>query len=157
MAQLVFRSENSASLWSLKAIHAMCEMEQSKVGHPAPPLLCCTNPPSFQSPTCTKFDFTAPKLNVPPKHYFKKSRCFRKSLLCLTDSLPGSIWGLVPAAREGGGRRSVQERMLPELVSGELPGCSHQCFLLPQPHVSAGKPITKKKCCHRQTNAHRIV
>lgn len=85
MAQLVFRSENSASLWSLKAIHAMCVMEQSKVGHPAPPLLRCTNPPSFQSPTCTKSVFTAPKLNVPPKHYFKKSRCFRKSLLCLTQ------------------------------------------------------------------------
>uniref|UniRef100_A0A3Q3J6K1 SSD domain-containing protein n=1 Tax=Monopterus albus TaxID=43700 RepID=A0A3Q3J6K1_MONAL len=31
LAQLVFRSENSASLWSLKAIHAMCEMEQSRV------------------------------------------------------------------------------------------------------------------------------
>lgn len=31
LAQLVFRSENSASLWSLKAIHAMCKMEQSKV------------------------------------------------------------------------------------------------------------------------------
>uniref|UniRef100_A0A8C5GKT8 Protein dispatched homolog 2-like n=1 Tax=Gouania willdenowi TaxID=441366 RepID=A0A8C5GKT8_GOUWI len=30
-AQLVFRSENSASLWSLKAIHAMCEMEQSRL------------------------------------------------------------------------------------------------------------------------------
>uniref|UniRef100_A0A8C9YKD5 Dispatched RND transporter family member 2 n=1 Tax=Sander lucioperca TaxID=283035 RepID=A0A8C9YKD5_SANLU len=30
-AQLVFRSENSASLWSLKAVHAMCEMEQSRV------------------------------------------------------------------------------------------------------------------------------
>ncbi|XP_061824352.1 protein dispatched homolog 2 isoform X2 [Nerophis lumbriciformis] len=30
-AQLVFRSENSASLWSLKAIHAMCEMEQSRI------------------------------------------------------------------------------------------------------------------------------
>lgn len=31
LAQLVFRSENSASLWSLKAIHAMCEMEQARV------------------------------------------------------------------------------------------------------------------------------
>uniref|UniRef100_A0A672IGU2 Dispatched homolog 2 (Drosophila) n=1 Tax=Salarias fasciatus TaxID=181472 RepID=A0A672IGU2_SALFA len=31
LAQLVFRSENSASLWSLKAIHAMCEMEQSRI------------------------------------------------------------------------------------------------------------------------------
>ena len=31
LAQLVFRSENSASLWSLKAIHAMCEVEQSRV------------------------------------------------------------------------------------------------------------------------------
>lgn len=31
LAQLVFRSENSASLWSLEAIHAMCEMEQSRV------------------------------------------------------------------------------------------------------------------------------
>ncbi|KAF1374840.1 hypothetical protein PFLUV_G00233250 [Perca fluviatilis] len=30
-AQLVFRSENSASLWSLKAVHAMCEMEQSRI------------------------------------------------------------------------------------------------------------------------------
>ncbi|XP_041827402.1 protein dispatched homolog 2 isoform X2 [Melanotaenia boesemani] len=31
LAQLVFRSENSASLWSLKAIHTMCEMEQSRI------------------------------------------------------------------------------------------------------------------------------
>uniref|UniRef100_A0A8C3A6K9 Dispatched RND transporter family member 2 n=1 Tax=Cyclopterus lumpus TaxID=8103 RepID=A0A8C3A6K9_CYCLU len=31
LAQLVFRSENSASLWSLRAIHAMCEMEQSRI------------------------------------------------------------------------------------------------------------------------------
>ncbi|TNM95404.1 hypothetical protein fugu_016487 [Takifugu bimaculatus] len=31
LAQLVFRSENSASLWSLNAIHAMCAMEQSKI------------------------------------------------------------------------------------------------------------------------------
>ncbi|XP_057715288.1 protein dispatched homolog 2 isoform X2 [Corythoichthys intestinalis] len=31
LAQLVFRSESSASLWSLKAIHAMCEMEQSRI------------------------------------------------------------------------------------------------------------------------------
>ncbi|KAK1894224.1 Protein dispatched like 2 [Dissostichus eleginoides] len=31
LAQLVFRSENSASLWSLKAIHAMCEIEQSRI------------------------------------------------------------------------------------------------------------------------------
>ncbi|XP_041669346.1 protein dispatched homolog 2 [Cheilinus undulatus] len=31
LAQLVFRSENSASLWSLKAIHAMCETEQSRI------------------------------------------------------------------------------------------------------------------------------
>ncbi|KAK2891808.1 protein dispatched homolog 2 isoform X1 [Channa argus] len=31
LAQLVFRSENSVSLWSLKAIHAMCEMEQSRI------------------------------------------------------------------------------------------------------------------------------
>ncbi|KAM3594609.1 uncharacterized protein V6R79_010794 [Siganus canaliculatus] len=31
LAQLVFRSENSASLWSLKAIHAMCEMERSRI------------------------------------------------------------------------------------------------------------------------------
>ncbi|XP_076021752.1 protein dispatched homolog 2 [Genypterus blacodes] len=31
LAQLVFRSENSASLWSLKSIHAMCEMEQSRI------------------------------------------------------------------------------------------------------------------------------
>ncbi|KAM9354417.1 protein dispatched homolog 2 [Pholidichthys leucotaenia] len=31
LAQLVFRSENSASLWSLKAIHTMCEMEQSMI------------------------------------------------------------------------------------------------------------------------------
>uniref|UniRef100_H3DIX4 Dispatched RND transporter family member 2 n=1 Tax=Tetraodon nigroviridis TaxID=99883 RepID=H3DIX4_TETNG len=31
LARLVFRSDNSASLWSLKAIHAMCEMEQSKI------------------------------------------------------------------------------------------------------------------------------
>ncbi|KAK5609721.1 hypothetical protein CRENBAI_022958 [Crenichthys baileyi] len=30
-AQLVYRSETSASLWSLKAIHAMCEMEQSRI------------------------------------------------------------------------------------------------------------------------------
>ncbi|KAJ8353593.1 hypothetical protein SKAU_G00211600 [Synaphobranchus kaupii] len=29
-AQLVFRSGNSASLWSLKAIHSMCEMEQAR-------------------------------------------------------------------------------------------------------------------------------
>ncbi|XP_061700343.1 protein dispatched homolog 2 [Syngnathoides biaculeatus] len=31
LAQLVFRSESSASLWSPKAIHAMCEMEQSRI------------------------------------------------------------------------------------------------------------------------------
>uniref|UniRef100_A0A673C2E2 Dispatched homolog 2 (Drosophila) n=1 Tax=Sphaeramia orbicularis TaxID=375764 RepID=A0A673C2E2_9TELE len=31
LSQLVFRSENSASLWSLKAIHAMCEMEESRI------------------------------------------------------------------------------------------------------------------------------
>ncbi|RVE57233.1 hypothetical protein OJAV_G00214450 [Oryzias javanicus] len=31
LARLVFRSENSASLWSLKAIHAMCEMEESRI------------------------------------------------------------------------------------------------------------------------------
>ncbi|KAM6912706.1 protein dispatched homolog 2 [Xenentodon cancila] len=31
LAQLVFRSENSANLWSLKAIHAMCELEQSRI------------------------------------------------------------------------------------------------------------------------------
>ncbi|KAJ8291123.1 hypothetical protein GJAV_G00021650 [Gymnothorax javanicus] len=30
-AQLVFRSGNSASLWSLKAIHSMCEMEQARI------------------------------------------------------------------------------------------------------------------------------
>ncbi|KAJ8399481.1 hypothetical protein AAFF_G00411930 [Aldrovandia affinis] len=30
-AQLVFRSGNSASLWSLKAIHAICEMEQARI------------------------------------------------------------------------------------------------------------------------------
>lgn len=30
-AQLVFRSGNSASLWSLKAIYSMCQMEQSQV------------------------------------------------------------------------------------------------------------------------------
>lgn len=30
-AQLVFRSGNSDSLWSLKAIHSMCEMEQTQV------------------------------------------------------------------------------------------------------------------------------
>ncbi|CAL8272942.1 unnamed protein product [Merluccius merluccius] len=30
-AQLVFRSGNSASLWSLKAIHSMCEMEQAMI------------------------------------------------------------------------------------------------------------------------------
>ncbi|XP_023154742.2 protein dispatched homolog 2 [Amphiprion ocellaris] len=35
LAQLVFRSENSASLWSLKAIHAMCDMEQSRIGSQA--------------------------------------------------------------------------------------------------------------------------
>ncbi|CAJ1073560.1 protein dispatched homolog 2 [Xyrichtys novacula] len=31
LAQMVFRSENSASLWSLEAIHAMCEMEKSRI------------------------------------------------------------------------------------------------------------------------------
>lgn len=36
LAQLVFRSENSASLWSLRAIHAMCEMEQSRVRSVSP-------------------------------------------------------------------------------------------------------------------------
>ncbi|XP_019742815.1 protein dispatched homolog 2 [Hippocampus comes] len=36
LAQLVFRSESSASLWSLKAIHAMCEMEQSRIRSKAP-------------------------------------------------------------------------------------------------------------------------
>lgn len=30
-AQLVFRSGNSDSLWSLKAIYSMCEMEQTQV------------------------------------------------------------------------------------------------------------------------------
>lgn len=30
-AQLVFRSGNSASLWSLKAIYSMCQMEQTQV------------------------------------------------------------------------------------------------------------------------------
>lgn len=30
-AQLVFRSGNSDSLWSLKAIYSMCEMEQNLV------------------------------------------------------------------------------------------------------------------------------
>nr|XP_006643132.2 PREDICTED: protein dispatched homolog 2 [Lepisosteus oculatus] len=30
-AQLVFRSGNSASLWSLQAIHSMCEMEQARI------------------------------------------------------------------------------------------------------------------------------
>ncbi|KAK6304120.1 hypothetical protein J4Q44_G00247060 [Coregonus suidteri] len=30
-AQLVFRSGNSASLWSLKAIYSMCEMEQERI------------------------------------------------------------------------------------------------------------------------------
>ncbi|KAJ3613045.1 hypothetical protein NHX12_019301 [Muraenolepis orangiensis] len=30
-AQLVFRSGNSASLWSLRAIHSMCEMEQAMI------------------------------------------------------------------------------------------------------------------------------
>ncbi|KAM4625877.1 protein dispatched homolog 2 [Polymixia lowei] len=30
-AQLVFRSGNSASLWSLKAIYSMCEMEQARI------------------------------------------------------------------------------------------------------------------------------
>ncbi|XP_026864689.2 protein dispatched homolog 2 [Electrophorus electricus] len=30
-AQLVFRSGNSASLWSLKAIYSMCEMEQTQI------------------------------------------------------------------------------------------------------------------------------
>ncbi|KAL0969632.1 hypothetical protein UPYG_G00230080 [Umbra pygmaea] len=30
-AQLVFRSGNSASLWSLKAIYSMCEMEQTRI------------------------------------------------------------------------------------------------------------------------------
>ncbi|XP_026141744.1 protein dispatched homolog 2 isoform X2 [Carassius auratus] len=30
-AQLVFRSGNSASLWSLKAIHSMCQMEQTQI------------------------------------------------------------------------------------------------------------------------------
>ncbi|XP_053366298.1 protein dispatched homolog 2 [Clarias gariepinus] len=30
-AQLVFRSENSESLWSLKAIYSMCEMEQTQI------------------------------------------------------------------------------------------------------------------------------
>lgn len=34
-AQLVFRSGNSASLWSLKAIYSMCQMEETQVnqGH----------------------------------------------------------------------------------------------------------------------------
>ncbi|KAM3870988.1 protein dispatched homolog 2 [Diretmus argenteus] len=31
LAQLVFRSGNSASLWSLKAIYSMCEMEQARI------------------------------------------------------------------------------------------------------------------------------
>ncbi|XP_077477316.1 protein dispatched homolog 2 [Stigmatopora argus] len=31
LSQLVFRSESSASLWSLKAIRAMCEMEESRI------------------------------------------------------------------------------------------------------------------------------
>ncbi|XP_068608482.1 protein dispatched homolog 2 [Brachionichthys hirsutus] len=35
LAQLVFRSENAASLWSLTAIHAMCEVEQSRISSQA--------------------------------------------------------------------------------------------------------------------------
>ncbi|KAK7904357.1 hypothetical protein WMY93_016964 [Mugilogobius chulae] len=31
LAQLVFRSENAASLWSLRTIQSMCEIEQSKI------------------------------------------------------------------------------------------------------------------------------
>lgn len=60
LAQLVFRSENSASLWSLKAIHAMCEMEQSRVRsdllslHFCSPSICFT-PQSSQSPSVFSF------------------------------------------------------------------------------------------------------
>lgn len=70
MAQLVFRSENSASLWSLKAIHAMCEMEQSKVGHSAhlrssaPNCHLC-----LHSPTCVKSVLTDLQLKVLLKLY----------------------------------------------------------------------------------------
>uniref|UniRef100_A0A4W4GDY6 SSD domain-containing protein n=1 Tax=Electrophorus electricus TaxID=8005 RepID=A0A4W4GDY6_ELEEL len=43
-AQLVFRSGNSASLWSLKAIYSMCEMEQTQsdvAGSKIPKAECC--------------------------------------------------------------------------------------------------------------------
>ncbi|XP_054909481.1 protein dispatched homolog 2 [Poeciliopsis prolifica] len=48
-AQLVFRSENSASLWSLKAIHAMCEMEQSRIRSQAQFQDLCQQPESVES------------------------------------------------------------------------------------------------------------
>ncbi|XP_036006530.1 protein dispatched homolog 2 isoform X1 [Fundulus heteroclitus] len=48
-AQLVFRSENSASLWSLKAIHAMCEMEQSRIRSQAQFQDLCQQPESLEA------------------------------------------------------------------------------------------------------------
>ena len=57
---------------------------------------------------------------------FKIGHVFKKNFpLSDTDSLPGSVPGLVPAACEGGDGGSVQRRLLSELVSRELLGCAH--------------------------------
>ncbi|XP_027856295.1 protein dispatched homolog 2 [Xiphophorus couchianus] len=48
-AQLVFRSENSASLWSQKAIHAMCEMEQSRIRSQAQFQDLCQQPETVEA------------------------------------------------------------------------------------------------------------
>lgn len=157
LAQLVFRSENSASLWSLKAIHAMCEMEQSRVrsdllSHPSH--LCSSalyfichlfshhrlsvSLFSSHSLYCLRPHLIAEIKNttlcaLPHLKYihflcicFKSGHVFKKNFpLSDTDSLPGSVPGLVPAACEGRGGGSVQRRLLSELVSGKLLGCAH--------------------------------
>ena len=43
--------------------------------------------------------------------------------LCESDSLPGQVPGVVPAACEGGSWGNVQKRLLSKLVSGKLLGC----------------------------------
>lgn len=60
LAQLVFRSENSASLWSLKAIHAMCEVEQSRVRFDplSPPSHLCSSAFRFISSSLLVITFS---------------------------------------------------------------------------------------------------
>lgn len=104
LAQLVFRSENSASLWSLNAIHAMCEMEQSKVCLPAHPRSSATHHQRFSHQLAAKSVTFEPKQKFLLKHIFIQRQVLEK-LFAVSDpdSLPGSVSGPVPAAREGGG------------------------------------------------------